>query len=154
MEFDHLLDSLDLVLDGNNIQDKEFSFFESCVNFSLDDAENYGTNTIIVVYDFKPQQLSKLKNRSKIIIYCLVPLQITREILNNTLIDFSKSYDWPSNATNEDIERNIGEILSRKELLINECNKYNIKIVDTSFYEERDLRINNLINEIVNDYKW
>lgn len=93
MEFDHLLDSLDLVLDGNNIQDKEFSFFESCVNFSLDDAENYGTNTIIVVYDFKPQQLSKLKNRSKIIIYCLVPLQITREILNNTLIDFSKSYD-------------------------------------------------------------
>ena len=106
-----------------------------------------------MVYDFKPQQLSKLKNRSSIIIYCLVPLQITREILNNTLIDYSKSYDWPSNATNEDIERNIGEILSRKDLLINECNKYNIKIIDTSFYEERNLRINNLINEIINDYK-
>lgn len=114
LEFDHLLDSLDIVIDNTNKKEKEFQFFESTVNFQLDDAINYGLNTIMVVYDFKPEQLRKLKRFNEVKIYCLMPVNITEEILDNTLIKYSNSYDWPLTATEEDLIRNKKNYFRRK----------------------------------------
>lgn len=145
LEFDHLLDSLDLVIDNTNKKENEFKFFESTVNFQLEDAKNYGINTIIVVYDFKPEQLSKLKRFNEVKIYCLMPVSITEEILDNTLIKYSNSYDWPKTATEDDLIRNKKNILEERDMYLKECPKYNIEIIDTSFDENRDVIINDLV---------
>lgn len=145
LEFDHLLDSLDEVIDNTNKKENEFKFFESTVNFQLDDAKNYGINTVMVVWNFKPEQLSKLKRFNEVEIYCLMPVNITKEILDNTLIKYSNSYDWPSTATEEDLIRNKKNILEERDMYLEECPKYNIKIIDTSFDENRDVKINELV---------
>lgn len=148
LEFDHFLDSLDLVVDEKHIKEKEFEFFESTVNFQLKDANNYGINTVIVVWDFKPEQLSKLKRFNEVKIYCLMPVNITKEILDNTLIKYSNSYDWPISATNEDLIRNKKIILEERDMYLEECPKYNIEIIDTSFDENRDVKIDDLVESL------
>lgn len=150
LEFDHLLDSLDEVIDENNRKEKEFNFFESTINYQLEDANNYGINTVVVVWDFKPEQLSKLKSFNEIQIYCLMPVNITEEILDETLIKYSKDYDWPTNATEEEIKRNKKIILEARDMFLEECPKYNIEIIDTSYDEERNYKINELISKIIN----
>ncbi len=148
LEFDHLLDSLDLVIDDTNKKEKEFNFFESMINFQLEDANNYGINTIIVVWDFKPEQLSKLKRFNEVKIYCLVPINITKEILDETLVKYSDDYDWPKTASEEDLIRNKNNILLERDMFLKECPKYNITIFDTSYYDDRNTKINELINKI------
>lgn len=150
LEFDHLLDSLDLVIDNSNKKEYEFKFFESTVNFQLEDAKNYGINTIIVVWDFKPEQLSKLKKFNELEIYCLMPIDITENILKDTLVKYSNTYDWPLSATEEDLIRNKNNILQERDMFLIECPKYNIEIFNTSYYENRDKKINELITKIAN----
>ena len=150
LEFDHLLDSLDKVIDITNKKNSEFDFFESTVNFQLDDANNYGINTVIVVWDFKPAQLIKLKKFKEVKIFCLMPVSITKEILDETMVKYSKNYDWPLNATNDDLTRNKENIIEERNMYLEECPKYNIEIIDTSYYKDRNNKINELVNKIQN----
>lgn len=149
-EFDHFLDSLDLVIDEDSKKEKEFTFLESTIDFALEDANNYNINTVIVVWDFKPCELSRLKNINKINIYCLMPVHITEEILDDTIIKYSKEYDWSYSASKEDIDRNKKNILEERDLFLKECPKYEIKIIDTSFYDERIKNINEFVENINN----
>ena len=145
LEFDH---SLDTVIEDTNRKEKEFQFFESTVNFQLDDAVNYGINTVVVVWDFKPEQLRKLKRFNEVKIYCLMPVNITKDKLDNTLIKYSNNYDWPSTATEEDLIRNKKNILEERDMYLEECPKYNIEIIDTSFDENRDVKIDDLVEDL------
>ena len=65
------------------------------------------------------------------------------------MIKYSNEYDWPSNASEEDFKRNIKWILNRNELLKEECEKYNFRLVNTSRADNRNHIINKLFKEIV-----
>jgi len=39
------------------------------------------------------------------------------------MIKYSKPYDWPMNATNKDIERNVNEIILKRDKLLSECTQ-------------------------------
>ena len=77
-----------------------------------------------------------------------MPVNITKDKLDNTLIKYSNNYDWPSTATEEDLIRNKKNILEERDMYLEECPKYNIEIIDTSFDENRDVKIDDLVEDL------
>lgn len=150
--FDMILDSLEITFkdleDGND--DKYIELLDNMINRSLEDAKNYGINTLYE-YIFTPKQISKLKNKNNIKIYFLANLDANEDNIESDMMKYSKSYDWPVTTTKEDVKRNINYILERNELLKEECKKYNFRLVNTSREDNRNKILNDLVEETMKE---
>jgi len=149
-----ILDSIEegININNQNVDDSEFyfNFFESMIKRALDDAKNYGINSVFDYVGFTPKYMTNFKYKDDIKIYYLANLDASIDNIEEDLINYSKEYDWPSYASKEDIERNIKWILERNELLKKECSKFNFKLVNTSRCNNRDEILEKLYEEIVN----
>lgn len=150
--FDMLLDSLEetfpKINDGN--EDKYIKYLEQIVEISLEFSENYDVYTVID-YIFKPKQLSNFKYKKEVEIYFLANLDANKKNIKKDLINYSKKYDWPSYATETEIEKNIEYILKTNIELINETKKYNFKLINTSKGDNREKIIKSLAEKIGNN---
>lgn len=117
-------------------------------SFALEFAENYGVNTVFEFIDFTPELMSNFKYKDKVEIYYLANLEATEENIREDMRQYSKSYDWPSYCSSEDIERNVKFILNYNKELIEECNKYGFELINTSRGENREQILNNLVERI------
>ncbi len=150
--FDMLLDSIETTFedldDGND--DKYIELLDNMINRSLEDAKNYGINTLYE-YIFTPKQILKLKNINNVKTYFLANLDANENNIESDMMKYSKTYDWPTTATKEDIKRNINYILERNKLLKEECEKYNFRLVNTSREDNRNKILNDLVEEIMKE---
>lgn len=147
--FDMLLDSLEesfKVLQDHN-DDKYIKLLNEMVKRSLKDAKNYGVSTVYE-YIFTPKQLNDFKYKDKVQIYFLANLDANQDNIREDMSKYSKSFDWPSYVSVEDIERNVREILDKNELLKEDCKKYNFELINTSRAENREKILKNLIIKI------
>ena len=117
------------------------------VKRSIEDSKNYNISTVYE-YIFKPRQLSNFKYRNNVEIYFLANLDADISNIRTDLINYSNEYDWPSFATEEDLKRNINYILSNNKKLIEETDKYNFKLLNTSRGEDREKIIKSLVDKI------
>ena len=150
--FDMLLDSLEesfTVLQDHN-DDKYIALLNEMVKRSLDDANNYGVSTVYE-YIFTPEQLMNFKYKEQVQIYFLANLDITEENIREDMKKYSKSFDWPSYVSDEDIERNVKEIMGKNEILKKDCLKYGFELINTSRGDNRNKVLNELANKIVCD---
>ncbi len=148
--YDMLLDSLEesfKELQDHN-DDKYIKLLEEMVKRSLDDAKNYGVSTVYE-YIFTPEQLSDFKYKDQVDIYFLANLDANIDNIESDLKKYSKSYDWPSWASKNDMERNIRYILDTNDMLKEKCETYGFKLINTSRGENRDKVLNELVNKIV-----
>ena len=148
--FDMLLDSLEEALPILNDKNdsKYIALLESMVKRSLLDAKNYGINSVYE-YIFTPANLANFKYRNDVQIIFLANLDANIDNIESDLKTYSKSYDWPSYVSDEDISRNIKWILNQNEELLTECKEYNFNLINTSRGENRDKIINNIINNLL-----
>ena len=150
--FDMLLDSLEesfpSLQDHND--NKYVSLLNEMVKRSIDEANNYGVSTIYE-YIFTPEQLNKFIYKDKVEIYFLANLDVTKDNIKDDMKKYSKSFDWPKYATEEDIERNIKEIITKNEILKRDCIKYNFLLINTSRGEKRNIILEELVNKIANN---
>ena len=148
--YDMLLDSLeasfDVLQDHND--DKYVTLLEEMVKRSLDDANNYSVSTVYE-YIFNPHQLRNFKYKKQVQIYFLANLDANIDNIETDLKKYSKSYDWPSWASKNDMQRNIRYILDTNDMLQEECKNYGFKLINTSRGEERDKVLNDLVEKIV-----
>lgn len=152
LNFDHLEDAIDCGINKTNSwNDGEYfkGFLEEMIDYSLEDAKNYGVNTVIDTYMYNPDVLNSLRNKKDIDIYFLACLDRSEEELREDLKKYSASFDWPSYCTEEQFENNIKDIVARNEFLVEECKKYNMKLINTSNGEKRAEILNNLADEII-----
>ena len=151
INFDYLLDSIESTFseleDGND--DKYIKLLEEMVKRSLEDSNNYNISTVYD-YIFTPKQLSDFKYRNDVEIYFLANLDANGLNIKEDLINYSKKFDWPSTATDMDLERNIKFILNTNISLIEETKKYNFKLINTSREDSRD-KIIKLLAETISD---
>lgn len=154
LNFDHLEDAVDEginKIDGYNNSEYFFGFLEFMINASLEDAKNYGVDTIIDTYMYSPQIVKKLKNLNEIDVYYLCDLDSNEEELRRNLKEYSKPYDWPSYTSPEQFEKNIQDILEHRKILNQECDKYGFSLINTSNGEKRDNILADLAVKIDND---
>ena len=147
--FDMLLDSMEksfpALNDGN--EDKYITLLNEMVKRSLDDANNYGVSTVYE-YIFTPEQLNKFKYKDQVQIYFLANLDITEDNIREDMKKYSKTFDWPSYVSEEDIERNVKEIINKNEQLKIECPKYKFELINTSRGNNRNIVLSELANRI------
>lgn len=147
--FDMLLDSLETtfkVLQDKN-DDKYVALLNEMVKRSLEDAKNYGVNTIYE-YIFTPEQLNHFKYKNEVRIIFLANLDATQDNIREDMKKYSKPFDWPAYVSKDDIERNVKEILNTNEKLKNECVKYGFELINTSRGSNRDKILDNLAEDI------
>ena len=126
-------------------------FFECMVKSALDEAENRGINSVFNYIFFEPEFMSTFKYRDDIEIYYLANLDANPENIIEDMMKYSKQYDWPAYATEEDIKRNVTFILNRNISLKEECDEYGFRLINTSRGENRNIVLDKVFDEITKD---
>ena len=145
---DHITNSVDSAWfkDGLPLNDY-FPFMESLIEYALTDASRHGINSVFE-FIYSPKVYNKLKSKDNLEFYYLANLDLNEDNIRDILIKYSKDYEYSSRI--EDVERNVKVILDLNKKLKDECNKYNVELINTSYGTKRDEIINNLALEIVN----
>mgnify|MGYP004665902297 FL=1 len=148
LNMDQILDAVDYVCDKKNLKHfiDCYDFLEKLVAFAVDNAKNYGENTVIE-YIFKISDVKKIQKKYNVLAYALYT-DTDEKNLRKILKEYSKEFDWPILVGENDFNRNIKEILDLNERLKEECMNSKIKLIDTSYGKNRDVIIDKLSKEI------
>lgn len=133
--------------------DLQFSFFENIVNKSIEEAEIENVNIVIDMYDFLPEDIHRLKNRDKVEVYFLAYPQCTLEEIKYNVIHYAKPTDWISQIDSEYLNSCVKRFYERNQMLVEECHKYGMSLIDTMSGENRNRVLNDLLLKIVNEDK-
>lgn len=141
---DMLFDSLESAFDDLEEDERYIKLLENMVGFSLEHSKKYGIKTVYE-YIFSPKDLKDFKYRDDVDIIFLANLDADENNIINDLKMYSNDYDWPSYATDEELKTNVDYILNKNNRLVDECEKYNFKLINTSRGEKRNLILNDII---------
>ena len=131
-------------------KDQTFAFFEHIINQSLEEAEIENLNTVIDMYDFLPSDIAKLKNKDKIQVYFLAYPHCSLEEIKYNVIHYAKPTDWIAQVDEDYLDSCVKRLAERNEILLEECQKYHMPLIDTSSGKARADVLNKLYNEIIN----
>lgn len=151
ISFDNLYSALE---EGLNINmddveyEKQFAFFESVVNKALEEAEIEDINTVIDMYDFLPSDIDKLKNKERVKVYFLAYPNCNEEEIKYNVIHYAKPTDWIIQVDEEYLDTCVKRFKERNDLLVKECCKYSMSLIDTASGEKRNTTLDKLYNEI------
>lgn len=154
ISFDNLYDALE---NGLNIKmddfDEEikFKFFESIVNKSIEECEIEKISTVIDMFDFLPSDINRLKNKHKIECYFLAYPNCTEEEIKHNIIYYAKPTDWIAKVNEEYLASCAKRFYQRNLLLVEECQKYNMQLIDTKSGKSRKKIIDELYNKITKE---
>ncbi len=127
----------------------KFAFFENIVNQSIEEAEIEGINTVIDMYDFLPSDIVKLQNKDKVLTYFLAYPSCGLEQIKFNVIHYAKPTDWIAQVNEEYLNLCVERFYKRNQLLVEECNKYSLNLIDTQSGKNRDFILNELLDEII-----
>ncbi len=142
--------------DGLNInfddlsEEKKFNYFESVVNEAINESENEDINIVIDMYDYLPADIDKLQNKNKVEVYFLAYPECTKEEIKYNVVHYAKPTDWIAQVNEEYLNSCVDRFFDRNKMLVEECDKYNVTLVDTKSGDERKEVLNNLLNKILN----
>lgn len=153
ISFDNLYDAIETAFNLNmdEVEEKtKFNLFENIVNKSLDEAKNENTNIVIDMYDFLPEDINKLERKNELEVYFLAYPNCSEEEIKYNVKHYAKPTDWIAQVNEEYLSSCAKRFFDRNKLLVDECNKYNMELINTGSGEERQKSLNNLLNKIIN----
>ena len=151
ISFDNLFDAIENSLNVNmdELGDKvKFKLFKNVVEKSLEESKNEDTNIVIDMYDFLPKDINKLKNKDEIEIYFLVYPSCNKEQIKYNVKNYSKPTDWIAQVDEDYLDSCIERFDKRNKLLVKECEKYNMQLIDTKSGKDRNIVLKELLNKI------
>lgn len=154
ISFDNINEAIEegLKISIDNIsKDLQFAFFEIIVNKSIEEAKIEDVNTVIDMYDFLPEDINKLENKDNVDVYFLAYPNCNLEEIKYNVIHYAKPTDWISQVDEEYLNLCVKRFCERNEILVKECKKYEMNLIDTMAGEDRDKVLNELLLKIVND---
>lgn len=152
ISFDNIYDALEngLKVKMDDFDEElQFSFFESIVNKSLEEAENENVNFVIDMYDFLPHHINKLKNKDKIEVYFLAYPNCSMEQIKYNVIHYAKQTDWIAQVNDSYLDSCVKRFYERNQLLVTECPKFNMNLIDTKDGTDRDIVLKELYDKIL-----
>lgn len=157
VSFDHLSDALregfhEITLDNWTDQEicakKIYSFFESIVGSAVSDAKIHGLNTVIDMYDFTPEYVSKLPFQKDIEVYFLAyPGKSVDEIRHNIRF-YAEPTDWIAEVDDDYLTVVAQRCFQVNEKLVRQCDEYGYALVNTGAGDERLIALNKLFSKI------
>jgi 2-phosphoglycerate kinase len=157
ISLDHINEAIEkglpeVSLDGSHDQESNaerlYRFFETLVGGVVADAEIYGVNTVIDMYDFTPRYVKKLPFQDKIEVYFLGYPDYNTEQIAYNIRHFAAPTDWIAQV-DEDYLREVAERCHRvNQLLVRQCREYGYEFVNTGAGETRDKVLMELFRRI------
>ena len=131
--------------------DKEtkFNYFETVVNEAVKEAKNENINIVIDMYDFLPEDINKLSNKDKVEVYFLAYPDCTVEEIEFNVKNYAKPTDWIAQVNSKYLHECAIRFYERNKMLVEECKKYNMNLVDTKSGDQRNIVLESLFNKIV-----
>ncbi len=153
ISFDDLYDSIEEGL-GFKVDelDKDIQnrFFESIVDKAVLDAEMNHINTVIDMFDFLPEDIYKLKQKDKVEVYFLAYPNCPLEQIKYNVVHYAKPTDWIAQVDEEYLDICVKRFEERNKLLVRECEKYKLPLIDTMDGENREKVLEDLFKRIIN----
>lgn len=131
-------------------EEKKFNLFENIVNLSLNESINENTNIVIDMYDYLPEDINKLKRKEELEVYFLAYPNCSKEQIKYNLKTYSKPTDWIAQVNDNYLNSCIDTFYDRNQILVKECEKHNMSLIDTKYGEERNKVLTDLLNKIIN----
>jgi len=139
-----------LGIDINELsEENKFKLFESIVNLSLNEANNEDTNVVIDMYDYLPEDINKLERKDEVIVYFLAYPNCAKKQIKYNLKTYSKSTDWIAQVNEDYLNSCVDRFYERNEMLVKECEKHNMNLIDTKDGIERNKVLVKLLNKII-----
>lgn len=151
ISFDNIFSAIE---DGFNLKiddfsdNLKFSFFENVVNKAIEEAEIEGIDSVIDMYDFLPEDIDSLQNKDKVKVYFFAYPSCNLEEIKFNVIHYAKPTDWIAQVNDEYLDSCVKRFYERNQLLVRECNKYGLSLIDTKAGENRNKILNQLLKEI------
>ena len=130
-------------------KEQKFNFFETVVNEAINEANNENINIVIDMYDYLPSDIVKLKNKDKIEVYFLAYPNCDVDEIKYNVVHYAKPTDWIAQVNKEYLNECSKRFYNRNKILVEECNKYNMRLVDTKSGNKRQEILSEILNEIV-----
>ena len=143
------------IKDGLNIDfdsldnDIKLNFFQTVIDEAIEEADNESINIVIDMYDYLPHDIEKLNNKNKLEIYFLAYPNCSKEEIKYNVIHYAKPTDWIAKVNENYLNSCVERFCERNKLLVEECNKYHMSLIDTKSGEERNKIICELFNTII-----
>lgn len=145
--YDFMKECLNINVDKMNHEDKTKIFdyiFNRCIE-KVNNNENY----IIDMYDFLPKDLCKYQDVDNVEIYFLAYPNCTKEEIKYNVIHYAKPTDWIAQVNEDYLDECVERFDKRNKLLLEECGKYNMVLIDTKSGNNRNTVLNDLYDKII-----
>lgn len=130
-------------------EETKFNYFESVVNEAINESNNENINIVIDMYDYLPADVNKLKNKDKIEVYFLAYPKCTKEEIKYNVVHYAKPTDWIAQVNEKYLNNCVDRFYDRNKRLVEECNKYNMVLINTKSGNDRKKVLSKLLDKIL-----
>ena len=134
-------------------EETKFRLFETIVNEAIKESNNEDINIVIDMYDYLPHNIDRLVNKDKVEVYFLAYPNISIDDIEYNIVHYAKSTDWIAQVNKDYLHECAIRFYNRNNMLVEECKKYNLTLVDTKSGNDRDIILNKLFEQITNKEK-
>lgn len=142
----------EVVIEDNHDQEscakKLYPFFETIVSGVVDDARRFGLNTVIDMYDYTPEYVSRLPVLADLEVYFLAYPDFDVAEIRSNIRHFAQPEDWIAQV-DEDYLTVVAERCDRvNQKLVRQCAEYSFRLVNTGAGDDRERVLADLCREI------
>ncbi len=157
ISFDHLSDAIrrgfpEVIIREWTSQEecaqRMYGFFESIVESAVDDAQIYGLNTVIDMYDYTPEYVSRLPCQEGIEVYFLAYPGLSVEQIRHNIRFYAQPTDWIAQVDEEYLQVVAQRCNHVNEKLVKQCGEYGYEIINTGAGDERGRALQKLFDKI------
>ncbi len=131
-------------------QETKFNFFETVVTEAINESENENINIVIDMYNYLPRDINNLKNKDKIEVYFLAYPNCSKEEIKFNVVHYAKPTDWIAQVNEDYLDECTERFVKRNQLLVKECEDYNMNLIDTKSGDDRNIILDDLFKIICN----
>jgi hypothetical protein len=145
----------EVVIEDNHDQEscarKLYPFFETIVGGAVDEARRFGLNTVIDMYDYTPEYVSRLPYLADVDVFFLAYPDFDVAEIRTNIRQYAQPEDWIAQVDEEYLTV-VAERCDRvNQKLVRQCAEYGFRLVNTGAGGDRDRVLDQLCREIAGE---
>ena len=102
------------------------------------------------MYDYLPHDIEKIDNKDKLEVYFLAYPNCSKDEIKYNVVHYAKPTDWIAQVNENYLDECVSRFYERNMILVEECSKYNMNLIDTKSAEDRNEVIKKTYEKIIN----
>ncbi len=158
LSFDHISEALQQGFPEIQVEDwtdqdacakRLFPFFKAIVKCAVEDARLYGVNTVIDMYDYTPEYVSKLPFQDAIEVYYLAYPDFSVPEIRHIIRVYAAPTDWIAQVDEEYLDVVARRCSMANEKLVRQCGQYGYRLINTGAGSQRTAVLDDLFHQII-----